>query len=73
MVSNLVRWPFETDFLVVETGKRAGACKFYSGNPGEYTVSAITSNGSLGLVSAARAPAASLLPATVDILQAALL
>lgn len=72
MVSNLVRWPFETDFPSLKLESVLGPVNL-PGHPGEYTVSAITSNGSLGLVSAARSPAASLLPATVDILQAALL
>jgi hypothetical protein len=71
MMSNLVRWPFGTDFGSLKLETVLGPINL-SGNPGEYTIGAITTNGALSFASATLSPAVSLLPATVDILHSAL-
>jgi NRPS condensation-like uncharacterized protein len=55
MISNLGRWPFETQFGSLKLETIAGPLAL-SGYPGEYTIGAVSTNGSLCLSLATRSP-----------------
>jgi len=72
MVSNLGRWPFEVQFGTLKLENLAGPLAL-SGYPGEYTIGAVTTNGSLCLSMATRSPVEDVLGIACEILHSACL
>jgi NRPS condensation-like uncharacterized protein len=70
MVSNLGRWPFEVQFGSLKLETLAGPLAL-SGYPGEYTIGAVSTNGSLCLSLATRSPVEDVLLFAHEILNAA--